>query len=487
MSEGRRLPWYGWLGGATLALGEAGVFLGGVPIRTLFYCLAWWSYIALADACVWKRRGHSLLRNRPVEFWFLAFWSVPIWNLFELLNFRLQNWFYINVPTESILALLFNLSAYATVFPAIFETYDLLRAYGVAEGVRTRPWRVTSRMLLVCGAAGTGMLAAALLWPRVAFPLVWGFAIFLGDSLCYRLENRTVSLLGHFERGDPRPFLRLLLAGLVCGGLWEFWNFWAYTKWLYTVPFFEELKWFEMPPLGFLGFPPFAVECYVLVNLLNAVRRGRNWEAPGRTGPGASRRLAVSAVAIVLAFNGLVFAGIQAHTVKSVAPTLADMDGVPAEVLERLVASGITTPPDLLRRTKTAEGLTALLRQSGLAREDLLAVREACRLVDLKGLGAENYNALRRLGIRTVEELADREPATLLPGWQAGAPRWPPTESQVTLWVNAARRASGGTPATRSASRGEASGRPISRCRYEKPNPPDELSVHRGHVDPPEA
>ena len=186
-------------------------------------------------------------------------------------------------------------------------------------------------------------------------------------------------------------------------------------------------------------------------------------------------------------FNGLVFAGIQAHTVKSVAPTLADMDGVPAEVLERLVASGITTPPDLLRRTKTAEGLTALLRESGLAREQLSAVREASRLVDLKGLGAENYSALKQLGIRTVEELAEQEPRTLFPRWYAAVQRMHPTYAQVTLWVNAARRASDGRPPSRSASQVRVNGRPMSRCRHEKPNPPDELSVHRGHVDPPEA
>jgi len=128
----RRLPWYGWLGALTLLVGEAGVFLGLVPIRITFYCIAWWSYIFLADACVWRRCGSSLVRNRPWEFWFLAFWSVPIWNLFELFNFRLQNWFYVNVPVDATFGLIFNFASYATVLPALFETYDLLRAYRVA-------------------------------------------------------------------------------------------------------------------------------------------------------------------------------------------------------------------------------------------------------------------------------------------------------------------------------------------------------------------
>jgi len=446
MGVKRRLPWYGWVGVLTLLVGEVGLFLDLVSIRILFYCIAWWSYIFLADACVWRRRGFSLVRSRPWEFWFLAFWSVPLWNLFELFNFRLQNWFYVNVPMDSTLGLIFNVTSYATVLPGLFETYDLLRAYQVAEEVRTRAWRVTPFLLIGFAAVGLTMLAASLVWPQFAFPLVWGFAVFLGDPLCYRAgRSRTDSLLGQLERGDPRVFLHLLMAGLICGGLWEFWNFWAYTKWLYTVPYLENLKWFEMPPLGFLGFPPFALECYVLVNLLNAVRQGRNWEAWDRTGPGAPRWLAIPAIAAALVFNGFVFAGIQAVTVQSVAPVLAEMEGIPEETLERLTRSGLTTPPVLVRRTATAARLTTLAHDSGISLEDLMELREAARLVDLEGLGADHYNALRRLDITRIEDLARQDPPTLLPRWQAAVISKPPSLAQVKLWVRAARRASAPT------------------------------------------
>ena len=127
-TQPRRLPWYGWVGLFTLLAGEFALFLRVFAVQVLFFCIAWWSYIALADACVWKRRGHSLLRDRPWEFVVLAFWSVAIWNLFEAFNFRLQNWFYVNVPTESLYAAIFTFFAYATVVPGLFETYDLLRA-----------------------------------------------------------------------------------------------------------------------------------------------------------------------------------------------------------------------------------------------------------------------------------------------------------------------------------------------------------------------
>lgn len=435
--EHRRLPWYGWAGLCSLAAGEAGLFLGVFWVQVLFYCIAWWSYIVLADAVVWKRRGHSLLRNRPWEFLVLAFWSVAIWNLFEVFNFRLENWFYVNVPSEIQFAALFTFFAYATVLPGLFETYDLLRACRVGDGWRLRPWRIRRSALALSVLLGLGMLIGPILWPRYAFPLVWGFAVFLLDPVCYAAGAG--SLLGQFERGDPRPFVRLLLSGFICGGLWEFWNFWAYTKWIYTVPFFEDLKWFEMPPLGFLGFPPFALECYVLVNLLNRFRRGRGWEDPGEIGPGAPRRLALPVILLACLFNVSVYAGIDLLTVQSYSPTLGTMDGAPASVVDRLAGVGITAPRELLQRTHTPECLAALSRRTGIAEGQLRALRAAARLVDLNGLGAAHYNELRRLGIARVEDLARQDPEALHARWQGVASGKVPTLSQVKVWVRAAR------------------------------------------------
>ena len=448
--EIRRLPWYGWLTAGTLAAGETGLLLGVRPVQIAFYGVAWWSYILLADAWVWKRRGASLLGNRPREFCWLAFWSIPIWSLFELINFRLQDWCYVNTVPETEVAVLLCFAAYATVLPGIFETYELLTAFEFAERIRCRPVRVSSALLTGSVAVGLVMLAAALLWPRYAFPLAWGFAVFLFDPLCYMAgPPRTASLLGQLESGDPRPFLRFLMAGLVCGGLWEFWNFWAYTKWLYTVPFFEEIKWFEMPPLGFLGFPPFAVECYVLVNFLKAASWGRGWKSLNQTGVGVSRPVALVAVVAALAFNAAIYTGITRWTVASSAPALEEMEGISPSALAQLMRVGVETPPALLSRTAAPQRLAALARETGVPPQELQALREAGRLADLEGLGAANYNALRRLGIMTVEDLARQEPEALSPRWREAAPRRPPTLPQVRLWIRAARREAGSGMTTR--------------------------------------
>ena len=437
----RSLPWYGWVGLFTLAVGELGLLLGIFAVQVLFYCIAWWSYIVLADAWVWKRRGHSLLRDHPWEFLVLAFWSVAIWNLFELFNFRLQNWFYVNVPTDFFFGAIFTFFAYATVVPGLFETYDLLRAYGVAEHLRVRPWRIRPSGLALSVAVGLAMVISPLLWPRYAFPWVWGFVVFLGDPICYRAElSRRKSLLGQLEHGDPRPFIRLLLSGLICGTLWEFWNFWAYTKWIYTVPLFEDFKWFEMPPMGFLGFPPFTLECYVLINLLNRFRRGRGWEEPEQTGPGAPTWLSTTAVILACLFNLGVYSGIDRLTIQSYNPTLAKMDGVSAEAADSLARVGIVSPHALLQQTGTRERVAALSKQTGISEDELDALRTAARLVDLKGLGASHYNELRRLGITRVEDLAGQDPEVLAVRWKEVAGQKLPTLAQVKVWIRAARR-----------------------------------------------
>ena len=55
-----------------------------------------------------------------------------------------------------------------------------------------------------------------------------------------------------------------MAAGLWMGFLWEFWNYWASTKWIYHIPYPTPFYIFEMPAVGFLGFLPFGIEFYVM-------------------------------------------------------------------------------------------------------------------------------------------------------------------------------------------------------------------------------
>ena len=100
--------------------------------------------------------------------------------------------------------------------------------------------------------------------------------------------------------------------------LWESWNYWAAAKWIYTVPWFEETKLFEMPFAGFIGFPPFALECYTFARLLVAVGLVGEWDP---TAPERARSFpARGAIAVVVGLLCLpMIAGVDRWTVRSTA------------------------------------------------------------------------------------------------------------------------------------------------------------------------
>jgi hypothetical protein len=258
------LPGYGWAGMAILLAAEGLLIRHFEPVATYFTPIAWTAYILLADAAVRSITGRSRLRDAPAEFARMALLSIPLWLIFEAYNLRLQNWTYVGLPASRALALLGYGWSFATITPGILETADLVQAFG---------WFQPAAPLRFSPSAQVGMIilgAACLILPLVLpqataaylFALVWVGFIFLLDPINYRL--RLPSILGDFAAGRRSRFYSLLISGCVCGWLWEFWNYWAAAKWHYIFPMFQGMKIFEMPVPGYLGFLPFAVECFVM-------------------------------------------------------------------------------------------------------------------------------------------------------------------------------------------------------------------------------
>jgi hypothetical protein len=260
-----------------LAAATAGLVLLVEPIPTWYYHIAWWSYVVAADDLNRRLAGGSLLRDRPRRFLWLAAVSVLWWTLFEAINLRLGNWYYVMDAPSRAVRWTAGVVAFATVLPGIVETLALVENLGLMRRIRVAALRWTPAKERACLALGATSFALPLLWPDLFFPLTWGSFVFLLEPWNRRHARR--SFLRDLEAGEAGPFVRTLLAGLVCGALWETWNFWARSKWIYTVPVFEETKLFEMPLLGFLGFPPFAVECVVLLRFLRAWGGRRAWIA----------------------------------------------------------------------------------------------------------------------------------------------------------------------------------------------------------------
>ena len=277
----RRLPVYSWIGAALMVVSQLGMMARIEPFHTWHTPFAWTGFILLVDGIIWMRRGSSWLRDAPSEFLFIATVSVPLWVIFEMYNkYFIHNWYYLGLPESRPLRYFGYAWSFATISPAIFETGELiatLRSGGkpshspVSAPLKLGPLAWTSV------GVGAGMLVLPIVHPStyLAAPLFLGF-IFLLDPLNARAGHE--SILGDIRQKRRNRLVNLLVAGLVCGLIWEFWNYWARARWIYNVPILPEVRVFEMPLLGFGGFPPFAVECFVMYV---AVRRWI-WRRGGR-------------------------------------------------------------------------------------------------------------------------------------------------------------------------------------------------------------
>ena len=384
------------------------------PVPTWFYVFAWYPTLVILDQVVVLLGGESLLA-RPPELAAMLWWSAVIWFLFEALNFRLQNWYYVFLPASRADRWTGITISLATVVPAVLLPERVLDRLGVWHDLRARPVPLGPAQLRTAWRSGWAMLALVLAFPRYLYPLTWGAVWLVAEPLLYERDPER-SLLGDVVRGAWGRIARLMTAGLFAGALWESFNAMARGRWIYTVPFLEHTKIFEMPAAGFIGFPFFALEVWSLYHLL---------------APRTTRRTLVGSAAFVL----LVLAGIDRWTLGSTAPRLADLPGVTNAVHDRLRTAGWD---DVFRiaHTSTAE----LAYRANLSPGEARAAREAARLVTLRGIGTAHAATLIGSGIGTVEALAAADPDAV---WRLvrGSPR--PTPSEVRVWVRGAQTETG--------------------------------------------
>lgn len=260
----------GLWGGVLFFLAVVGLGRSQEPFASWFYAFAWWSYILLADCLIFRLKGQSLLLNRFSDFCFMLPISVTCWLIFEAVNLAMGNWRYVGLPASPLLRWPGYILSFATVFPGLFQTAALLEAAGLFPGLPrpSRPlgpsWYVPSVIL------GLFCLIFPLTQPRYGFAFIWVAFIFLLEPFCHWGGGK--SLLADWVGGRRREIFLLLAAGFTCGFLWELWNYWAKAKWVYNLPFFHWGKIFEMPLLGYLGFPPFALECAIMYNFSRLLR-----------------------------------------------------------------------------------------------------------------------------------------------------------------------------------------------------------------------
>jgi len=262
------MKYYFYLGLLIIVISEILLFTGVKWVRIFFTPLVWTGYILLIDSIVFKIKKESWITNRGRTFLLMTGFSAVFWYMFEFFNLFLKNWRYEGLPAFWITAIGMTW-AFATIGPGIFETSDLLESIGAFK-LKTRKFKVPKSVLYTLIIIGAGCLLSILITPpsiaRYLGILLWLGPILLLDPINY-IQGRK-SILKDWQTGNLQKFLRLFVAGFICGFLWEFWNYWAAAKWVYEVPYLAEFKIFEMPLFGFLGFPLLALDYYVFYSFV---------------------------------------------------------------------------------------------------------------------------------------------------------------------------------------------------------------------------
>ncbi|MCC7350347.1 MAG: hypothetical protein IT446_07235 [Phycisphaerales bacterium] len=235
--------------------------------------LVWTGYILFLDGLlelIGRRRNieRSPIRRRPHHFATLSLASIFIWCVFDAINFNggMKAWIYIGMPPNWADRWWGYVLAFGAIVPGMLLSGQVLLNLGLFNWARSRPWKMPSWGILLVLLVG----AAMFIWPLVhRDPItnltLWTSLVFLLDPINLLLGRPSV--LRDWQAGRYDRTLAAFAGGLLCGFLWEFWNYWALTKWVYILPFLgsaEHFRYFEMPVIGLLGFIPFGLECWVM-------------------------------------------------------------------------------------------------------------------------------------------------------------------------------------------------------------------------------
>lgn len=280
----RAFPSWGWAGLLALGLswGAAWTRLPSLAgVQGLTFTPLWLAYVVVVSALAERWGGRPVLAAR--RSWLLWPLSLGFWWLFEYLNRFVESWDYEGADFSHPLSLLVHGTLpMATVLPAVVATQDLLaRSPRLCAPFRAAwrlplPSRVLAAALLLLAAAS---LVGLPVYPNLLFPCLWlaPIALLLWGPV---LAGSRPALLDELSRGDWRRVVTYALAALLCGLCWEGWNAFSLARWTYAIPYVGGLRLFEMPLLGYAGYPAFGVECALAAGLVGVLGRRGPAEPP---------------------------------------------------------------------------------------------------------------------------------------------------------------------------------------------------------------
>ncbi len=232
----------------------------------------WVGYILTINGLNEALFGKSLLKHFSGKLFVILFAiSIPLWWFFEYLNDYIKNWHYILPRQISGIEYFVRASiSFSTVVPAVLSTASLMLNFFEKIGCKLefKPIKVRSIDLVFTFTLGIFSMFLIIYFPGQAFALTWLAPFFVIEPINYILGLPTI--IGKFNHGEWLMPIALMTATLFTGFWWELWNFYSMPKWIYTVPYINFWKIFEMPLFGFLGYLPFGLVVYSYTILLLA-------------------------------------------------------------------------------------------------------------------------------------------------------------------------------------------------------------------------
>ncbi len=296
----RYLPIWFYIGIIILLLVPVGIIFKIDVILTWLTPIFWTGYILLIDGIIFSFKGKSFLIFQGI--FIVIILSIVVWWFFEWTNIFLSNWHYVGL-TENILRYIGYFWAFGTIIPCILLTYGLLLVIFKNVRIEFKGINVKNKYLTLMISVGILFLLLPIIpfslkfvnrsadielfsWMMVLGDIkiseymafaVWTFGFLILDPINYLMQKP--SIIGYIEKGNYKVISLLSLSGIICGILWESVNWFATTRWVYTVPILGNIKIFEMPILGYLGFITFAWEIYDIVSFLYrpAITRIQEW------------------------------------------------------------------------------------------------------------------------------------------------------------------------------------------------------------------
>lgn len=263
----KMFPRWGWFGVFLLFGGWVVAwtrFEWASDIQIFTFTPLWLGYIIMINAFTFMRTGASLITHSFKYLLLLFLFSAVFWWYYEYLNQFTNNWYYVGIDHLSdINYFIYATIPFSTVLPAVISTWFFLRTFPqISIGLESySPLKVVGNknfwwlILLISSLA----LSATYVYPQYLFPFMWLSPLLIIAAIIAISGGKTI--INSIENGNWKDLYLLAVAALICGFLWEMWNYYSLIRWEYSIPFVHRYLIFEMPVLGYLGYLPFGIQC----------------------------------------------------------------------------------------------------------------------------------------------------------------------------------------------------------------------------------